>query len=184
MSLAEQVTQAQVKNALAKAKAGKVLTRREEQLIRDFEANRAPELTLEQVAEHFGVSRPAALKWKRTMLKAGLPWNSLEQIAEWKEQHAKKVKPDDINSARKAKLEREVERLDIKIKREKGELVLKDEVREAVQKVIAILCSEGVAMCGDLPGQLEGLDAANMRPKITARWELMLSNAKERFSEI
>jgi hypothetical protein len=141
--------------------------------------------TYRQIAEHFGVTAPAVKQW---------PWLTDRSIS-FEEMEAAKIAyeaanstgeaaPATLNDARLAKLKRETERLDIKIKKEKGELVLKDEVREAVQKVISILCSEGVAMCGDLPGQLEGLDAANMRPKITARWELMLSNAKERFSEI
>jgi hypothetical protein len=141
--------------------------------------------TYQQIANHFGVSAPGVKQWvwltDRTM---SFPEMEAAKIAYETANSTGQNAPTTLNDARLAKLKRETERLDIKIKKEKGELVLKDEVREAVQKIIAILCSEGVAMCGDLPGQLEGLDAANMRPKITARWELMLSNAKERFSEI
>lgn len=169
MSLTEQLTQAQVKNALAKAKSGKVLTRREEQLIRDFEANRAPELTLEQVAEHFGLSRAGVLRWKRAMAQAGLPWTSLDQIQTWKEAKEKKVKPTDINASRKAKLEREIERLDLMIAKEKGEMISRASVREISVKIGAALAASLAAMCNDLPGLLAGKSEVEVRDAVVPR---------------
>jgi hypothetical protein len=179
MNLTEQLTQAQVKNALAKAKSGKVLNRREEQLIRDFEANRAPELTLEVVAEHFGMSRAGVLRWKRTMAQAGLPWTSLDQIQAWRESQEKKIKPNDINASRKAKLEREIERLDLMIAKEKGEMISRASVREACVRIGAALAASLASMCNDLPGLMAGKSEVEIRDAVVPRVAAM----QEQFNE-
>jgi hypothetical protein len=184
MSLTEQVSKAQVKNILAKLKAGKTISRTEQAMVAAYEAGNLPDLTLEQVAEHFGVSRPGALRWKRTMAKAGLPWTTIEGIQKWRDAKAQQATPGDINAVKKQKLEREVQRLDIKIEKERGELVPKAEVQEACIRIVSVWCSELDALVSDLPGQIGGLSETDMSPKLRSRIELLKRNAKTAFKDL
>jgi hypothetical protein len=178
MSLTDQVSKAQVKNILAKLKAGKTISRHEQSMIAQYEAGTAPDLTLEQVAEHYGLSRPGVLRWKRSMAKLGLPWTSFEAIDKWREAKSKEATPGDINSVKKQKLEREVKRLDLKIAVDEGRLIERDSVKETCIQVAAVWCSELDALVGDLPGQLAGLSEAQIQPKLRARIELLKTNAR------
>ena len=184
MNLTEQVTKAQVKNILAKLKAGKTISRHEQSMIAQYEAGSAPELTLEQVAEHYELSRPGVLRWKRAMAKLGLPWTSFEIIDKWRESKAKEATPGDINSVKKQKLEREVKRLDLKIAVDEGRLIERDSVKDTCTRIAAVWCSELDALVGDLPGQLAGLAEADIQPKLRARIELLKRNATESFAAL
>ena len=115
MKLTDQVKRAQIKNILTKLKDGKTITRHEQTLIAQYEAGTLPDLTLEEVAEHFQLSRAGVLRWKRAMGKQGLPWTSIEGIQKWRDSKEKESSPGDINGVKKQKLEREVKRLDLKI---------------------------------------------------------------------
>jgi hypothetical protein len=90
----------------------------------------------------------------------------------------------DFQETRTAKLRKEIERLDLIIKREKGELVLADEMRETATRVVAVWCSELDALVGDLPGQLAGLTEAEIQPKLRSRIELLKANAREGFASL
>jgi hypothetical protein len=184
MNLTEQVSKAQVKNILAKLKAGKTISRHEQSMIAQYEAGSAPELTLEQVAEHYELSRPGVLRWKRAMAKLGLPWTSFEIIDTWRESKAKEATPGDINSVKKQKLEREVKRLDLKIAVDEGRLIERDSVKDTCTRIAAVWCSELDALVGDLPGQLAGLAEADIQPKLRARIELLKRNATESFAAL
>ena len=87
-----------------------------------------------------------------------------------------------FQETRTAKLRKEIERLDLIIKREKGELVLADEMRETATRVVAVWCSELDALVGDLPGQLAGLTEAEIQPKLRSRIELLKATAREGFA--
>jgi hypothetical protein len=89
-----------------------------------------------------------------------------------------------FQETRTAKLRKEIERLDLIIQREKGELVLADEMRETATRVVAVWCSELDALVGDLPGQLAGLTEAEIQPKLRGRIELLKANAREGFSSL
>lgn len=184
MSLTEQVSKAQVKNILAKLKAGKTITKNEQAIVAAFDANAAPEFTLEEVAKHFGVSRPAVLRWKRAMAKDGLLWNNLEVIQSWRDKKAEQTTPSEINAVRKQKLEREVKRLDLRIAEDEGRLINKRMVYETGVRVISTWCAELDALVGDLPGQIAGLPEADIQPRLKARIELLKSSCKKSFHEL
>ncbi len=155
-----------------------------------------------QTAKHFGVSVSAVQFWERKGFDRD--WSIAEQEA-WraeytadrlvepplvanKERKSKPAKtaapPVDYKEARTAKLQKEIERLDLIIKREKGELVLADEMRETATRVVAVWCSELDALVGDLPGQLAGLTEAEIQPKLRSRIELLKSNARDGFAAL
>jgi len=92
----------------------------------------------------------------------------------------KRSEGSDIKEVRKQKLQREIEMLDLKIKHEKGELVLASQVVEESQMIAAILSSEGQAMISDLRGQLAGLDEITIGERITARWTQLLQRTQQR----
>jgi hypothetical protein len=181
MSLTEQVSKAQVKNILAKLKAGKTISRAEQAMVAAYEAGTLPDLTLEQVAAHFGLSRPGVLRWKRAMAKAGLPWTTIEGIQKWRDSKEQQATPGDINGVKKQKLEREVRRLDIKIAEDEKRLVPVEQVVEETIRVVATWCAELDALVNDLPGQLAGLTETEIQPKLRSRLELLKLNARASF---
>jgi hypothetical protein len=157
-----------------------------------------------QIAERYGVSRGAVQGWEKRGLSREWTWQKIE---EWRAIHAagrvvipptKPATPEPqpatpaakpsaeavilqaagFQETRTAKLRKEIERLDLIIKREKGELVLADEMRETATRVVAVWCSELDALVGDLPGQLAGLTEADIQPKLRARIELLKANAR------
>jgi hypothetical protein len=173
MSLTEQVTKAQVKNIFAKLKAGKTITKGEQAMVAAYEAGTLPELTLEDVATHFGVSRQATMTWKRLMARDGKTWTSLTEIEAWRSAREERVLPSDIHAARKAKLEREIKRLDLRIAEDEKRLISAQEVRETGVRIASVWCAELDAMVSDLPGQLAGLAEADIQPRLKARIEAL-----------
>jgi len=165
-----------------------------------------------QIAERYGVSRGAVQGWEKRGLNRAWTWEKIEEwravhsagrvvipptkpaTPESAPASAPKVeKPTaeavisqaaGFQETRTAKLRKEIERLDLIIKREKGELVLADEMRETATRVVAVWCSELDALVGDLPGQLAGLTEAEIQPKLRSRIELLKSNAREGFSSL
>ena len=163
-----------------------------------------------QIAERYGVSRGAVQGWEKRGLNRKWTW---EQIEEWRSVHSagRVVIPPPKQSVaepkpapavekppaeaviaqaagfqetRTLKLRKEIERLDLIIKREKGELVLAAEMRELATKVVAVWCSELDALVGDLPGQLAGLTEAEMQPRLKSRIELLKCNARDGFATL
>lgn len=106
-----------------------------------------------------------------------------ELAAEVQEQAEMQSVPnfESYNEVRIAKIKKEVERLDLKIRRERGELVLISEMRETAVRIVSVWCSELDALVGDLPGQLAGLSEQEIQPKLRSRIELLKANAKEGF---
>ena len=166
-------------------------------------ANQNKRSSYSQVAKHFGVNPSAVQFWEKKGFDRN--WSTEEQEA-WRKAYTAdrivepplaKPKPDepksaktavappvDYKEARTAKLQKEIERLDLIIKREKGELVLADEMRETATRVVAVWCSELDALVGDLPGQLAGLTEAEIQPKLRSRIELLKANAREGFAAL
>lgn len=165
-------------------------------------ANQNKRASYSQTAKHFGVSVSAVQFWEKRGFDRD--W-SIEQQEEWRKAYTSsrvvepplaKPKPNepkpaktaappvDYKEARTAKLQKEIERLDLIIQREKGELVLADEMRETATRVVAVWCSELDALVGDLPGQLAGLTEAEIQPKLRSRIELLKANAREGFAAL
>lgn len=168
-----------------------------------------PRLTHKQIAEHFGLTKGAIQKWELNGLSRD--W-TLEEIVTWKAEYdaakgrdrspaldkqreeqpsAPVPSPDSVNAplltlseARTEKLRKEVARLEIKISKEKGELVPITDVRETCIKVVSVWCAELDALVSDLPGQIGGLNEAEILPKLKARIELLKRNAKESFAAL
>jgi hypothetical protein len=107
-----------------------------------------------------------------------------EELAEVEGPAASMLEFADYNEARVAKIKREVERLDLKIRRERGELVLISEMRETAVNVLSIWCAELDALVGDLPGQLAGLSEPEIQPRLRSRIEILKANAKKGFATL
>jgi hypothetical protein len=138
------------------------------------------ELTLGEVAEKYQVTDAATFVWKKQMRAAGLPW-TWEGIEKFKD--IKRAQPSgDLADIKRQKLQKEVERLDIKIQRERAELVLAADVQEAFTRILSIWCSEIDALVNDLPGQIGGLSETDMLPKLKSRGELLKRNAGQAIS--
>ena len=135
----------------------------------------AKQLSQEAIAKAIGITQQAVNK----LIGKGLPTTTLREAKAWYAAF-KRNEGTDINEVRKQKLQREVERLDLKIKHEKGELVLASQVAEESQMIAAILSSEGQAMISDLRGQLAGLDEITIGERITARWTQLLQRTQQR----
>jgi hypothetical protein len=138
------------------------------------------QLTLEEVAAKYGVTDGATFQWKKQMITMGLPW-TWEGIEKFKD--IKRAQPvGELADIKKQKLQKEVERLDIKIQRERAELVLAAEVQEAFTRILSIWCSEIDALVNDLPGQIGGLSENEMLPKLKSRGEMLKRNAGQAIS--
>jgi hypothetical protein len=139
-------------------------------------------LTLVEVAEKYGVTDAAVAKWKKEILKLGMEWTweGIERFRAFQ-----KAEPSaDMAEMKRQKLQREVQRLDIKIERERGELVPRAEVQEACVRIVSVWCSELDALVADLPGQIGGLSETEMSPKLRSRIELLKRNCKTAFKDL
>lgn len=183
MKLSEQVKKSQVQNILAKLKRGCTITRSEQAMVAAWEAGIEPDLTLEAVAQHFDISKPAASKLKRRMAQMGYRFNSIEEIERFRSESGFRG-GGDISMARLEKLRVEIEWQTLKNDREKGRLLPAAEVQEEAQVIASILCSEGAAMIGDLPGQLAGKSEVEIRKRVKARWDQLVVGIQSRLEEI
>jgi transposase len=179
MNLIEQVGKAQVKNILAKLKAGKTITQREQKIVASFEeSGDAHVLTEREVAEIGGVSQPTARGW----LKQGAP-RTREKLLTWLAQK-REEEPTNQGAAKLKKTLMEVELLDLKIQQQKGELVSRSAMREAGQRVGALIVAELAAMANDAPGQLAGADEATIRERLEARHVVLVNRLRTAIAEI
>ena len=138
-------------------------------------------------AKLLGVTQPCISTWIRAGFS--LDWSD-EEMHAFAEN--RRLSPDNRNphkpveltveqrtagltysETRTEKLKREIEHLELKIQREKGELVFAASVRETGVRIASIWCSELDAMVSDLPGQVAGLNEAEVQPKLKARIELL-----------
>ncbi|CAB4134574.1 hypothetical protein UFOVP781_16 [uncultured Caudovirales phage] len=163
-------------------------------------ANQNKRASYAKVAKHFGVSTSSVQFWEKQGFDRD--WSTEQQEA-WRKAYtadriveppllrkklealnpAKPAEPVlDYKEARTQKLAKEIERLSIIIGREKGELVPAVEMRETATRVVSVWCSELDALVGDLPGQLAGLNEADIQPKLRARIELLKANARHGFA--
>lgn len=180
MNLSEQVGKAQVKNILAKLKAGKTITQREQRIVAAYEeTGSAHVLTQRDIATEFGVSQPAVVGW----VKQGCPTNSIEAVREWLSQR-KTEEPTSQAAAKLKKTLMEVEVLDLKIQQQKGELVSRSLMREQGQRVGALIVAEFAAMANDAPGQLAGADEATIRDRLEARFAVLINRLRVAIAEI
>jgi len=184
MNLTEQAMKAQVANIIAALKSGKRISRAEQAMIAAYDSGRAPNFTLEQVSKHYGISRPAALKWKRAMEKEGLDFNSFDTIDEFRARKiSEKNNPEDHSDAKLRKTLLEVERLELQVAQIRGDYVSKAEVVEQGIAIGAALSAELGSMMTDMPGVLAGLDEIGVRGRLQTRLDLMLERTNDRLRE-
>jgi len=179
MKLTDQVQKAQVKNILAKLKAGKTITKREQTAVESYERGQEPPKTTRELAAHYGVSHVAVVKWG----KAGCPLTSIEEIDAWRAAQLQSKAPENLTDAKLRKTLLECERLEMEVQRVRRELISVTAASEANQTIAAILCSEGQAMISDLRGQLAGLDEVTIGERLTARWIQLLTAVIQRLQK-
>lgn len=86
-------------------------------------------------------------------------------------------------NVRRLKTVKEIRVLDLKIQRETGEMISRDEIREAGMRIGAALKSELDLLISDA-GTLEGLDAATLTERLRARLNLLLERTNQRLTEV
>lgn len=179
MSLTEQVGKAQVKNILAKLKAGKTITQREQKIVAAFEeTGSAHVLTQREFASEFGVTQPTAGSW----LRQGCP-PTLKEARVWVAER-RAEEPTNQSSAKLKKTLMEVEVLELKVAQQRGELVSRAEIREVGQRVGALIVAELAALANDAPGQLAGADEATIRERLEARHVVFVNRLREAVAKI
>ena len=130
-----------------------------------------------ELARALGISHQAT-----TLLVAqGLPTHSVEAAKEW--YAALKSKPTDLASAKLQKTLREIERMEIVIARERGELIERAQVREAGVAIGAMLSAELNAAVNDLAGQVAGVDEVEARRLLEARADALLESVQKKLNE-
>jgi SH3-like domain-containing protein len=175
-SLSEQARLKNVANILARLKEGKSITAREQRLI-DAASEGRELITKEDVARRYGITSQAATGWVRK----GCPLTSWEEIEAWRKERLEKGAAGDLKDQ---KLAKEVELLDLKIQQQKGELVSRSAMREAGQRVGALIVAELAAMANDAPGQLAGADEATIRERLEARHVVLVNRLRTAIGEI
>ena len=129
-----------------------------------------------QVAERYGVSQPAVIKWR----KAGCPVESWEAIDKWRSEKLVDT-PQSQNDAKLRKTLLECEKLQIAIDIGKSELVSREDVYQESIAAASVFSAEGKAMLNDLPAQLAGLADENaIRSVLVARWNKLLRSIAEK----
>jgi len=180
MNLTEQVSKAQVKNILAKLKAGKTISRQEQRAVEAYESTGSTQVVAQrEAARHYGVSQAAIARWVRL----GCPMTSYEAIDRWRADRVDE-EPTNANTAKLKKTLLEVELLDLKIQQQRGELVSKALMREQGQRVGALIVAEFAAMANDAPGQLAGADEATIRDRLEARFAVLIGRLRAAIEEM
>jgi hypothetical protein len=89
-----------------------------------------------------------------------------------------------LAETRTEKLRREIEHLELKIQRERGDLVAAQTVREQGIRIASIWCSELDAMVSDLPGQVAGLSEAELQPRLKTRIETLKTKIRHQMEAL
>ncbi len=109
----------------------------------------------------------------------------VERLAEALEPSLEALQAAQVHRAvREQKTLREIELLEIKIEKVRGELVSRAEMRELSQKVGALLESELAALAQDLPGQLAGADEVTIRERLEARFVALVHRLRNALAEM
>lgn len=168
---------------------------------------RRTRITQQQAASLLGVEQQTISKWVRIGLDLDQPDEALRLwVAErWSRPDAQNnVVPQapsvttvvppltvaqrtaGLNYAetRTEKLRREIEHLELKIQRERGDLVAAQSVREQGMRIASVWCSELDAMVSDLPGQVAGLSEAELQPKLKARIETLKTKIRHQMEAL
>lgn len=119
---------------------------------------------------------------------AGAPVDDIESMDRWMEnlRKAPKMDPTRLNSladAKLAKLQKEVERLQIRIDSERKRLIPLDDVRSNMVRIASAMRAELLRFAGDVPNW-EGLRASEMQVRVDAQVRSMCEQLSDQFSEL
>jgi hypothetical protein len=180
MKLTEKVTNAQVKNILAKLNAGKTITRREQAQIEAFERGQSAPKTTREWAAHYKVSHVTIINWG----KAGAPLNgTVEEMDAWRASKEKQ-EPTKYSDAKLQKTLLECKKIELVVAQLEGELISKAAVREANTMIAATLAAELQNLVSDCVSLLDGLQGAQIREKMEPRVNLLIERTNERLANI
>lgn len=144
-------------------------------------------------AQMSGHDNPARLRAKKLakIEKQVSPEQKQEQTTESAPVSQPKLTAEQImlkqmgfQEARTHKLKKEIERLEIKIAADRGQLVDREQMRQDAIHAVAIWCSELDALVSDLPGQLAGLSEPEILPKLRSRIELLKTNCRTIYADL
>ena len=175
--LSRKIREAEVKNIIAKLKAGKTLTARESKIASEFadEKDGRKKITQEELAALWGMSQPNIHK----LVKQGMPMDSIESAIAWRKQFLEERTPASYQEARTKKALLECEKLEMQLAILKGDYEPKAQVREDGIRIGAIFTAKVAALVNDASGALAGLDEVTMRKKLHERTQQMLSEIKD-----
>jgi len=179
--LSKKIREAEVKNIIAKLRAGKTLTARESKIASEFadEKDGRKKITQEELAALWGMSQPNIHK----LVKRGMPMDSVESATAWRKQFLEERTPASYQEARTKKALLECEKLDIQLAILREEYVRKSEVRESGIRIGAIFTAKLAALVNDASGALAGLDEVTLRKKLHERTQQILSEIKDEIAK-
>ena len=123
--------------------------------------------------------------------KAGAPLNDPQAMADWfaGRKNSPASAPDIggksslLADVKLQKLQKEVERLQIRIDVEKKKLIPLDDARSQMTRIASAMRSELLRFAGDVPNW-QGLSASEMQLRVDAQVRSMCENLHDQFSEL
>jgi DNA-binding transcriptional MerR regulator len=137
-----------------------------------------------ELAARYGVDARSIRNYRA----AGAPIDELEQMDAWvaAQRKAPPMDPSRLNSmadAKLAKLQKEIERLQIRIDSERKRLIPLDDVRANMVRIASAMRAELLRFAGDCPNW-EGLKASEMQVRIDSQVRSMCEQLSDQFSEL
>lgn len=137
-----------------------------------------------ELAERYGVDERRVRDYRA----AGAPIDDLEAMDRWMEERRKAppMDPTRLNNladAKLAKLQKEVERLQIRIDSERKRLIPLTDARSNMVRIASAMRAELLRFAGDVPNW-EGLRASEMQVRVDAQVRSMCEQLSNQFSEL
>lgn len=176
--LSRKIREAEVKNIIAKLRAGKTLTARESKIASEFadEQDGRKKITQEELAALWGMSQPNIHK----LVKQGMPMDSIESATAWRKQFLEdRAPPASYQEAKTRKALLECEKLEMQLAILREDYEPKAQVREDGIRIGAIFTAKLAALVNDASGALAGLDEMTLRQKLHERTQQILSEIRD-----
>lgn len=171
--LSRKIREAEVKNIIAKLRAGKTLTARESKIASEFadEQDGRKKITQEELAALWGMSQPNIHK----LVKQGMPMDSIESATAWRKQFLEdRAPPASYQEAKTRKALLECEKLEMQIAILRGDYEPKTKSIEAGIRIGSIFTAKVEALVNDASGACAGLDEMTMNKKFHKMAQQML----------
>jgi DNA-binding transcriptional MerR regulator len=172
-------------NIAKKLNEGKTLTKAEIDLIKESEK------TLQKTDSEYAEKFKCSVKTIRRAREAGAPLDDVDAMSDWFAASKNSPKGSaeiggksaQMAEAKLAKLQKEVERLQIRIDTERKRLIPLEEVRANMVRIASAMRSELLRFAGDVPNW-EGLKATEMKSRTDAQVRIMCEQLNDQFSEL